>query len=114
MRIIDLLKIPENIHRGLEQRSNEKGQEFADAVIASTSQGRGLWIFLLLPASIMVFAVGGSVAHLFLHIPYWAAAIAGLICAAFWWDWKFTQEHPFWSSMLAYIGLPILLVMLGK
>jgi hypothetical protein len=114
MRIIGALKIPQNIHRGLEQRSNEKGQELADAMLSSTSRGRGLWLLLLLPAWFMVFAVGTSVAHVYLDMPYWAAAIAGLVCSSFWWKLEFTREHPFWSSMLAYVGLPMLLVMLGK
>lgn len=105
MRIIDVLKIPQNIHRG---------QELADAVISRTSQGRGLWLFLLIPAGFMVFAVGTSVTHVFLDMPYWAAAIAGLICSGFWWELQFTRAHPFWSSAFAYIGLPMLMVMLGK
>lgn len=113
MRIIDVLRVPQNIQRGLEQRSDEKGQELADAVLFSTSRGRGLWLLLLLPAWFMVFAVGASVAHAYLNLPYWAAAIAGLICSSFWWRLEFTREHPFWSSTLAYIGLPMLLVMLG-
>lgn len=114
MRIIDLLKIPQNIHRGLEQRSNEKGQEVANAIIASTSQGRGLWIFLLFPSWFMVFASVISITHTFLDIPYWAGGIAGLISAVSWWELKFTREHPFWSSMLPYIGLMVLIVLAGK
>lgn len=114
MRIIDVLRVQQNIHRGLEQRSNEKGQELADAIVANTRLGRGLWLLLLLPAWFMVFAVGTLVAHVYLDMPYWAAAIAGLVCSGFWWKLEFTREHPFWSSMLAYIGLPMLIILSGR
>lgn len=114
MRLIDLPKIPQEIHRRLEQRSEEKGRELADDIIASTRGGRGLWIFLLLPAWVMVFAVTASVAQAFWGIPLLVGAIAGAVTAMIWWKLEFTRRHPFLSSTAACIGLPALIVFAGK
>lgn len=114
MRIIDLPKIPQNIHRRLEQRSNQRGQEVADAIIANTKNGRGLWVFLLLPTWITVFACVSSMANAYLGIPMLYSTVAGLVVAVAWWKFEFTREHPFLSSIAALVVLPILLVMGGK
>jgi hypothetical protein len=112
MRIIDLPKIPQDIHRRLEQRSSERGQEVAYTIIAST--GRGLWLFLLLPTWITVFACVSSMANVYWGILMLYSTIAGLVAAVAWWKFEFTREHPFLSSMAALIVLPVLLVMGGK
>ncbi|MEY4592186.1 MAG: hypothetical protein RIR18_1081 [Pseudomonadota bacterium] len=114
MRLKDLPSIPENIHRRLEQRSEEQGRALADSIVNSTRQGRGFWIFLLIPGWVMLFSSVAATAQTLLGLNFFISLLAGLAVAVFWWKHEFTYQHPFKSWVLASFGLPILLGVTGN
>lgn len=113
MRLIDLPKIPAAIHQRLEQRSHERGRQLADSLISSTSQGKGLWVIVLVPAWIMVVAVTAVAVQLFFGGNLLVGLVAGVVAAVVWWQHDFTQQHPFLSSLAAYFALPIFIAFKG-
>lgn len=113
MRLKDLPSIPENIHRRLEQRSQERGQELADSIVNSTRQGRGLWVLLLIHGWVMLFATVSAVSQTLFGLNVLLSFAAGLVVAVFWWKHEFTYQHPFKSWVLAAFGVPILLLSLS-
>ena len=114
MRLSDLLKMPKAIGQHLEQRSEERGQQLANSLIESTSQGRGLWVFLLLPAWFMVFAATAAILQTYMRLPLMLGAVVGVVFSVLWWKHTFTRCHPFFSSCAALFGLPILVIFAGK
>jgi hypothetical protein len=102
--------ITDGISERLEARSQRQGEELANRILASTSQGRGLWLVILLPAWILIFAFSGvlfsSVLTKFgLKPPIsYAGFVGGFLFARAWYFWSFTIRHPFWGSAVGYFA----------
>jgi len=107
----DLEKAARNTNEHFERKSQERGEELANRVISSTSQGRGLWFIILLPAWLLIFAFSGSffkvgIEHMFsVNAPLsWVGFIGGFAFAVSWYKWDYTIRHPFLGSMVGYFG----------
>ena len=111
------LKWPQELHARLEARSEQQGKEVADAILRSTSQGRGLWIFIQLPGAMVAAAFAPAIIAAALHVKipdllYFFLAIAAGVA---WWKWPFAKEHPVISTfVLLPVGIPLLLEVAGK
>ncbi|GIB16942.1 hypothetical protein [Vibrio cholerae] len=112
--IKDLENATKQISERIEQRSQERGEEFANNIIHRTSQGRGLWAFILWPSWIVIFTVSGifligcfEILGL-LDAPFsWIGLIGGFLFARTWYNDEFTIKHPFWSSMITPLAIVI-------
>lgn len=102
--------ITNGISERLEARSQQQGEELANRILVSTSQGRGLWFVVLWPAWILIFAFSGtlfaSVLTKFgLKPPFsYFGFVGGFIFARAWYFWSFTIRHPFWGSAVGYFA----------
>jgi hypothetical protein len=94
-----------------EKNAQRKGEELASRLIHNTRQGRGLWVLLLWPTWLLIFAFSGAFfttgfAHWLAQgspLPY-LGFVGGGIYAVAWYQWSFTRRHPFWSVVFGYFG----------
>lgn len=107
----DLENAGRNINEHLERRSQERGEELANRVISSTSQGRGLWFIILWPAWLLIFAFSGSFLKIVIEKIFsvseplsWIGLLGGVAFAVSWYKWDYTIRHPFLGSMVGYFG----------
>jgi len=115
----DLENAGRKLNERIEERSNQKGEELANKVISSTSQGRGLWFIILWPAWLLIcifsgvfltnvlvkFGVNSSIS--------WVGMFGGVILARVWYMSDYTIKHPFLSSVIGYFGTAFLVIFLG-
>ena len=94
-----------------ERNAERQGQELADSLISSTRNGRGLWIFILWPAWLLIMAFSGTFARLFLEKSIGISSpeslfgyLLGGLIAIWWYKTNFTRRHPFVSSVVSYFG----------
>ena len=115
----DLENAGRKLNERMEERSNQKGEELANKVINSTSQGRGLWFIILWPAWILicifsgVFITGVLEKFGFGSPLTWLGLLGGIAVSITWYKSEFTIRHPFWSSVFGYFGTAFLVVLLG-
>ena len=104
----------ENFGKGLntcrEEEARQQGQQLADDLIDSTSKGRGLWFIILWPTWVFITLLVGLFFSEVLEQKfsieepmYFLGFLAGIIAASSWYDWEFTREHPFFSSIIGWI-----------
>lgn len=105
----DLENAGRNINEHFERKAQERGEELANRVIHSSAQGRGLWVFILWPAWLMIFAFSGiflkvAIKNLFsVSEPLsWIGLLGGFAFAVSWYKWNYTIRHPFLGSMVGY------------
>lgn len=103
----DLKNIGESIENKLQKRSQERGEELANKIIANTANGRGLWIFMLWPAFFLITIQVASAINVFFGVNMLIAIGIGLAVSYAWYKTDFTILHPFWSSVLAFVSLPV-------
>lgn len=100
-----------SVSDALESRAQREGEQLANSLISSTSQGRGFWCFLTWPVWIMmVMFVGSLMCGILKKIgmppPFiYLGFIGGILFAHKWYSWRFTELHPFWSSILCYLPM---------
>lgn len=109
--IKDIDNAARGINQRLEAHSQRQGEELANRLISSTSQGRGLWVFLLWPVWVLIAAFSSAFFVVLLQkfgvkppLAY-AGYVGGLLFARAWYQWDFTARHPFWSSIIGNFGL---------
>lgn len=118
--IKDLENAVKSINQKLEQRSQERGEAFANRVLNRTAQGRGLWCIILWPAWLLIFLYSGVFLTNLLQkfgITYpisWIGMVGGLMVARAWYISDFTIRHPFWSSVFGSFGIAIVIVYLAQ
>jgi hypothetical protein len=119
--IRDLENAGKNLNRHFEERAEQRGEELADRLLASTAAGRGLWFVILWPAWFIVFSGSGALfAGMLLEDMFgwekplsYLGLIPGFFIARQWYRWRYTILHPFLSSLLVMFVIPIILVMLS-
>ena len=117
--IKDLENAARSINQGLEQRSQERGEELANHVLERTAQGRGLWFIIFWPAWFLIFSFSGVlltnlIQKLGVNAPIsWVGMIGGLVFARAWYVSNFTIRHPFFSSVFGYFGTAFAVIFLA-
>lgn len=110
----------DGIRNGLEQRSQERGEELANNIIRRTAQGRGLWFIFLWPAWLLIFVFAGVfltglIEKFGLSAPVsWIGMAGGFVLARIWYNSEFTIDHPFWGSVLSYMGTALAVIFLAE
>ncbi len=118
--IKDLENAAKHINNHLEVRSQARGEDLANRVIASTSSGRGLWFIILWPAWVLIFAFSSGLFISVLskagfHAPLsYLGLIGGFLFARAWYNWEFTIRHPFWGSGVGYFATAIGVLFLAE
>lgn len=118
----DLEKASRNINEHFERKAEKRGEELANRIINSTSQGRGLWVIILWSTWVTIFIFSGSfiatgLKQLFsIEMPLsLIGLVAGFALAMNWYKWEYTIRHPFLSSMVGSFGTSIgVIFLLGK
>lgn len=110
----DMENAAQTLKDRLEEASAAKGQRLANTWLSNTARGRGLWIFLLWPAWLMIVVFIGSLCSAILEqyvgSPlHYAGMLVGLVAAILWYKASFTREHPFLSFLFASFGAPLLM-----
>lgn len=107
----DLKNGVEELHDRIKQNQEAKGEKLANEIIYSTSEGRGLWLPLIWTGWLMLFSMTVALIttpfmdEITISSPAtWIGFIVGYVVAKTWYEWGFTREHPFLSSMLACFG----------
>lgn len=100
----DLKNTGKSLEESLELHSQRKGKEFANKIVTSTANGRGLWIFILWPAFLMITSVVASIISSFFGLSMLFAIPIGVVIAYGWYMSDYTISHPFWSGILGYVG----------
>lgn len=107
----DLEKAGRSLNEHFEQKAHRRGEELANRVVHNTSQGRGLWVFILWPAWFLIFGFSGSFATAWLEQVFsiapplsWVGLIGGFAFAMAWYRWEYTIRHPFLGSVVGYFG----------
>jgi len=107
----DLENAARNINEHFERKAQERGQELANRVISSTSQGRGLWFIILWPTWLFIFILVGTFLTVAIEKIFsvneplsWIGFFGGFAFAVSWYKWDYTIRHPFLGSMIAYFG----------
>lgn len=110
------LKWPQEVQARLEARSEQQGKEVADAIIRSTQEGRGLWIFLQIPAAIVAAGFGPSILGAALHtnLPFPFFLLLAAASGIAWWNWSFAKKHPILAIILLVVGIPAALEVASK
>lgn len=117
----DLENSARNINEHFESKSQERGEELANRVISSTSQGRGLWFIFLWPAWLLIFAFSGSFIKVAIEQIFsiseplsWIGFLGGYVFALSWYKWSYTIRHPFLGSMVGYFATAIGVIFLAN
>lgn len=117
----DLENAGRNINEHFEQRAEQRGEELANRVIHSTSQGRGLWFIILWPAWFLIFAFAGYffktlLEHFFsIGEPISLVGfVGGFAFAMAWYKWEYTIRHPFLGSIIGYFGTALGVLFLAE
>ena len=105
----DLNNALKSVSDTLEQRSQERGEEMANKLLTNTANGRGLWVFLLWPTWLFMFAFWASnigfvltrfgISYPHFYINY---VISALLCV-FGYRSQFVRKHPMVSSVLLVV-----------
>lgn len=118
--IRDLENAGRSINEHFERKAQEQGEEIANRVISSTSQGRGLWFIILWPAWLLILVFSGSFLKvaienlLSVNEPLsWIGFIGGFAFAVSWYKWDYTIKHPFLGSIVGYFGTAIVVLFLA-
>jgi len=107
----DLESAGRNLNQHFERNAEQKGEELANRLIQSTSQGRGLWFIILWPAWFGICFFSGSflmsgLEELFAIKPPLSLIgyLGGYAFAMAWYRWGYTIRHPLLGSMIGYFG----------
>jgi len=107
----DLDSAGRNLNQHSGRDAEQKGEELANHLILSTSQGRGLWFIILWPSWFLICFFTGSFLMSGLEELFAIEAplsligyLGGYAFAMAWYKWDYTIRHPFLGSMVGYFG----------
>ncbi|MFK7865826.1 MAG: hypothetical protein AB8B77_00125 [Alphaproteobacteria bacterium] len=119
--IKDLENAGRNVNEHFERKAQKRGEEIANRVIHTTSQGRGLWFIILWPAWLLILIFSSSFIKvaieqiLLIGEPLsWVGFLGGFAFAVAWYKWSYTIKHPFISSVIGYFGTAISVLLLSN
>lgn len=102
------MKDLESAGRKINEEREKKANQKADQLLNKTSQGRGLWCIILWGGWVYISVwFGAFFSALFDN--YLLGFLSAIALAHIWYSVKFTKEHPFWSSVLCYSVVSILI-----
>jgi hypothetical protein len=108
--INDLNNAIKSVNDTLEKRSQERGEEMANKLLTNTANGRGLWVFLLWPTWMVIFAfwtsiIGFVMSRIGVYYPqfYINYVLSGFLCIIGYRS-QFVRKHPLISSVLVVVG----------
>lgn len=62
-------KMFDEVHASIERQSDEKAQKIADAIIADTKRGNGLWFIVKFPMAVMITGIfAGALVELIVRL----------------------------------------------